>query len=112
MHAIGLDSVHYEMLAELHGPASAPTGLFLRAVLAPGMRQRSADLDYYVPWNRHLLTCLQYVLKATCLIGTSTVTFNPHFSYFLSPDLPDSVLGSSMAWPAESALLLLDSFMP
>ena len=47
-HAIGLDSVHYEMLAELHGPACAPTELFLRAVLASGMRQCTADLDYYV----------------------------------------------------------------
>ena len=32
-HAIGIDSAHYEMLAEVHGPASAPTELFLRAVL-------------------------------------------------------------------------------
>ena len=37
-HAIGLDAAHYEMLAELHGPASALTELFLRAVLASGMR--------------------------------------------------------------------------
>ena len=36
-HAIGLDAAHYEMLAELHGPASAPTELFLRAVLASSM---------------------------------------------------------------------------
>ena len=103
------------MLATLHCPASAPTELFLRAVLASGMQQLSADLDYYVPWNRHLLTCLQYVLKVTCLVllvRAHTVTFNPHFSYFLSPDSSDSVLGSSMGWPADSALLLLDSFMP
>ena len=100
------------MLAELHGPASAPTELFLRAVLASGMRQRTADLDYYVLWNRHLLTCLRYVLKATCLVGARAITFNPHFSYFISPDSSDSVLGSSIGWPAESALLLLDSFMP
>ena len=111
-HAIGLDAAHYEMLAELHGPASAPTELFLRAVLASGMRQRTADLDYYVPWNRHLLTCLRYVLKATCLVGARAVTFNPHFSHFLSPDSSYSVLGSSIGWPAESTLLLLDSFMP
>ena len=62
--------------------------------------------------NRHLLTCLRYVLKATCLVGARAITFNPHFSYFNSPDSSDSVLGSSMGWPAESALLLLDSFMP
>ena len=57
-HAIGIDSAHYEMLAELHAPASAPTELFLWAVLASCMRQRTADMDYYVLWNRHLLTCL------------------------------------------------------
>ena len=76
------------------------------------MRQRTADLDYYVPWNRHLLTCLRYVLKATCLVGARAVTFDPHFSNFLSPDSSDSVLGSLMSWPAESPLLLLDSFRP
>ena len=76
------------------------------------MRQRTADLDYSVPWNRHLLTCLRYVLKATCLVGARAVSFNPHFSYFLSPDCSESVLGSSMGWSAELALLLLDSFTP
>ena len=91
-HSIGLDSAHYETLAELHGPASAPTELFSRALLASGMRQRKADLDYYVPWNRHLLTCLRYVLQATCLVGAREVTFNLDFSYFLSPDSSDSVL--------------------
>ena len=65
-HAIGLDSAHYEMLACLHGPASAPTELFLLAVLASCMLQRTADMDYYVLWHLHLLTCLQYVLEATC----------------------------------------------
>ena len=64
-HAKGLDSAHYEMLAELHGPASTPTELFLRVELASGMLQRTADLGYYVPWNMHLLNCLRCVLKAT-----------------------------------------------
>ena len=32
VHVIGIDSAYYEMLAELHGPASLSTELFLRAV--------------------------------------------------------------------------------
>ena len=111
-HAIGLDSAHYEMLAEFHGPTSAPTDLFLRVVLLSCMRQRTADVDYYLPWNHYLLTCLRYVLEAACLVGERAVTFNPHFPYFLSPDSSDSVLGSLLCWSSESALLLLDSFMP
>ena len=40
-HAIGIDSAHYEMLAEVHGPASAPTELFQRAVLFATTNSRS-----------------------------------------------------------------------
>ena len=97
---------------KLHGPASAPTDLFLRVVLLSCMRQRTADVDYYLPWNHYLLTCLRYVLEAACLVGERAVTFNPRFPYFLSPDSSDSVLGSLLCWSSESALLLLDSFMP
>ena len=35
-HVIVLDSANYELLAELHLPASAPTELFIRAVIASG----------------------------------------------------------------------------
>ena len=72
------------------------------------------DMDYYVPWYRHLLivTCLQYFLGGNCLVGARAVTFNPHFPYFHPRDSSDSDLGSSLRWPAESALLLLDSLMP
>ena len=45
-------------------------------------------------------------------MGSRAVTFNPHFPYFSSPDLSDSVLGSVQEWPVASALLLLDSFDP
>ena len=56
-------------------------------------------------------------LPAICPAGhlfrrSTAVTFNLHFPYFPSPDSSDSVLGSSLYWPAELALLLLDSFMP
>ena len=62
-HAIDLDSVHYEMLAELHGPASAPTELFLRAQGGASVRLLRHATTYsrpriLCPWNRHLLTCL------------------------------------------------------
>ena len=77
-HAIGVDSANHELLDEWHGPASAPTELFLQAVLASCMQQRTTDMDYYVQWKQHLrlLTCLQYVLEATCLVGARTVTLN------------------------------------
>ena len=113
-HAIGIDSAHYEMLAELHGSVSAPTELFLRAVLASCIQQRTADMDYYVRWNSHSLTYLQYVLEATCKVLVSRRTSSNFQSTYpvLSQDSSDSELGSSLCWPAESALLLLDSFIP
>ena len=87
-HAIGLDSAHYEMLAELHGPVSVPTELFLRASC---LRQRTADMDYYVPRNQHLLTCLRYVLEATCLVGARVLTSN-HISHISTPRTPPILL--------------------
>ena len=107
-----MDAAPYEMLVELHGQTPTPTESFLQAVLASGERQRIADLSYQVPWNRHLLACLRYKLGVNLLVGSRAVTFNPHFPYFSSPDVSDSVLGSVQQWPVASALLLLDSFEP
>jgi len=109
---IGLDAAQYEMLADLHKQPSPPDESFLQAVLASGERQRSADLEHYVPWNRHFLTCLRYTLGATLVAGARAVNFNPHFQYFSSPDPSDSRLGSEQCWPPAPVLLLLDSYEP
>ena len=71
----------------------------------------AADLHYHVRWSRHLLECLQKTTGATLFIGSSELTYNPHFPHFSFPVPGDSELGSVKEWrPAEPALLLLDSF--
>ena len=100
------------MLADLHKQPSPPDESFLQAVLASDERQRSADLEHHVPWNRHFLTCLRYTLGATLVAGARAVNFNPHFQYFSSPDPSDSRLGSEQCWPPAPVLLLLDSYEP
>ena len=91
---------------------STPSESFLKAVLASCIRQRTADVEYHVPWSRHLLACLRYALGTTRLVGPRALAFNAHFLYFSSPHFTDSELVASHCWPAASALLLLDSFAP
>ena len=71
-----------------------------------------ADLDYYVHWSRHLLACISQVTGAEALIGASAVTYNPHFTSFLSPFECDQRLGALSQWPDVPVLLVLDSFPP
>ncbi len=40
------------------------------------------------------------------------MTYNPHFPYFVSPNVVDQTLGASSQWPGTPGLLLLDSFPP
>ncbi len=76
------------------------------------LAQLRADADYAVPWNRHVITCLQKLTKANLLVGTSAVTYNPHFEFFASPDPRHEDFGAVQNWPPEKALLLLDSIEP
>ncbi len=71
-----------------------------------------ADLEYYVHWSRHLLACISQVTGAEALIGASAVTYNPHFTSFLSPFECDQRLGALSQWPDVPVLLVLDSFPP
>ena len=71
-----------------------------------------ADLEYYVHWSRHLLASIQQATGAEALIGASAVTYNPHFTSFLSPFVCDQSLGALSTWPDVPVLLILDSFPP
>ena len=109
---VGLDAAHYKMLCNLCDQAAVPSEPFLAAVRSSCLAQQRADLEYHVPWSRHLLTCLRNILKVDILVGARAVVFNPHFQYFFSPDVKDSALGAVQSLPAGSALLLLHSFSP
>ncbi len=69
-----------------------------------------ADLEYYVHWSRHLLACIRQATGAEALIGASAVTYNPHFTSFLSPFECDQSLGALPKWQGVPVLLVLDSF--
>ncbi len=75
-----------------------PTESFLRSLQLACLAQRRADADYAVPWNRHFITCLQQLTKANLLVGTSAVTYNPHFEFFASPDPRHEVFGGVQDW--------------
>jgi len=120
-HSFGLDDAQYGMLWALyrdrhHGKdgdsLTVPTESFLRSLKLACLAQRRADADFAVPWNRHFITCLQQLTKAKLLVGTSAVTYNPHFEFFASPDPRHQVFGAVQDWPPEKALLLLDSIEP
>ncbi len=90
-HSFGLDDAQYGMLWARYrdrqygtGRTSptVPTERFLRSLKLACRAQRRADADYAVPWNRHFITCLQQLTKANLLVGTSAVTYNPHFEFF------------------------------
>ena len=59
-----------------------------------------------------MLSCLRGILGTDLLIGAQAVAFNPHFQHFLSSFAIDLELGGIHSWPAEQALLLIDSFAP
>ena len=90
----------------------APTAQLLSCISDSCRAQSTADLEFFVPWSRHLLASIQKITKSELLIGASAVTYNPHFHYFSSPYLPDVHLGAVAEWPQVPALLILDSFAP
>ena len=108
----GLDAAHYGMLIGLQGSTAVPTTQHLQAIQSSYLAQRQADLEYHVPWSRHLLACLHHALALDLLVGARAVNFNPHFQYYASPDQADTALGAVHQWPTVPALLLLDSYPP
>ena len=110
-----LDAAQYGMLlvrcTDTNGQ-STPPAEFLSSLGASCRAQRMADLEYYVHWSRHLLASIRQATGAEALIGVSAVTYNPHFTSFLSPFVCDQSLGSLSAWPDVPVLLILDSFHP
>jgi hypothetical protein len=65
-----------------------------------------------VHWSRHLLASIHGITGVRSLIGASAVTHNPHFLFFLSPNVEDRQLGAIIDWPPEPVLLVLDAFKP
>ena len=65
-------------------------------------------------FTRHLLACISQATGADseALIGASAVTYNPHFTSFLSPFECDQSLGALSQWQDVPVLLVLDSFPP
>ena len=73
-----------------------------------------ADLEYCVHWSRHLLASFKFrqATGAEAIVGASAVTYNQHFTSFLSPFVCDQSLGALSQWPDVPVLLVLDSFPP
>ena len=81
-----LDAAQYGMLlVRFHNSEehAIPSTEFLSSLGASCRAQRTADLEYYVHWSRHLLACISQVTGVEALIGASAVTYNPHFTSFL-----------------------------
>ena len=53
-----------------------------------------ADLEYYGYLSRHLLASIRQATGAEAIIGASAVTYNQHFTSFLSPFVCDQSLGA------------------
>ena len=71
-----------------------------------------ADLEYYVHWIRHLLASIRQATGAEAIVGASAVTYNPHFTSFLSPFVCYQNFSALSQWTDVPVLLVLDSFHP
>jgi hypothetical protein len=91
---------------------SSRTVQLLESIRESSRAQRYLDLEHYMHWNRHLLAYIGNVTGARLLISTSTMQYNLHFPYFISPNVVDQKSGASDPWPVTPALLLLNSFPP
>jgi len=109
---VSLDAAQYGMLIAHHCQGTVPPVAVLEHLATSCRSQDQADSEYHVPWSRHLLACLCHQLKVELLVGARAVAYNPHFHHFVSPESVDSSLGAVTQWPAQPALLLLDSFPP
>ena len=108
-----MDAAQYGMLLDTCcGCDTAPSAQFLQHVARSCRAQQDADVRHCVPWSRHLLASIRQITGSELVIGASAVTYNPHFAYFYSPFLSDTLIGSVSEWPQVPALLILDSFEP
>ena len=120
-HTFGIDGAQYGMLLGLQeqsrdgtakGFLNMPTEQFLSELRSVCRFQRRSDAAFGVPWNRHLIACIQHLTQAGLLIGPSTAIHNPHFRFLESPTSDQTGLGEDRIWPDVKALLLLDSIAP
>ncbi len=72
------------------------------------------SLVQYHANKSYLVTSVVFVIctRPPYLIGASSVTYNQHFTSFLSPFECDQSLGAFSQWPDVPVLLVLDSFPP
>ena len=92
-----IDAAQYHMLLAMYVTPAAnliATAQFLTSISASCRAQKAADLEYHVPWSRHLLASLRGRTGCELLVGASAVTYNPHFPYFVSPYPSDECLGA------------------
>jgi hypothetical protein len=106
---IGMDTANHSMLADLHRLEGQPSASMLLLQL---IHASSRAQQHHVHWSRHLLAYIRKVTAAQLLIGSSTMTYNLHFHFFVSPNTTDRLLGASVTWRQVPALLLLDLFLP
>ena len=85
---------------------------FLSALSGSCQAQQRRDERKSVHWSRHLLACIARITGARGLIGCCLVTYHPHYWWFTSLDEGDVAFGSQGDWPAESCVLILDSYPP
>ncbi len=110
-----IDAAQYNMLLAMYVTPAAnliATAQFLTSISASCRAQKAADQEYHVPWSRHLLASLSVRTGCELLVGSSAVTYNPHFPYFVSPYPFDECLGAVKEWLQVPALLIIDSFAP
>ena len=110
-----IDAAQYHMLLATYVTPAAnlvATAQFLASISASCRAQKAADLEYHVPWSRHLLASLRVRTGCELLVGSSAVAYNPHFPYFVSPHPFDEYLGAVKEWPQVPALVIIDSFAP
>jgi hypothetical protein len=97
---------------EARAVTTASPAQFLDSISASCRAQKASDLEYHVPWSRHLIASLRWRTGCDLLDGASAVTYNPHFPHFVSPHPSDECLGAVKKWPPVPALLVIDSFAP
>jgi hypothetical protein len=113
--ATKIDSAQYHMLLAMYETPAANTVAtvqFLASISASCRAENAANLEYHVPWSRHLLASLRWRTGCELLVGARAVTYNPPFPYFVSPHPSDECLGAVKEWPPVPALLVIDSFAP
>ncbi len=74
------DAAQYHMLLEMYETPAAnvvATAQFLASISASCRAKKAADLEYHVPWSRHLLASLRRRTGCELLVGASAVTYKP-----------------------------------